>query len=332
MEVTSSKELLSRVKTSKSYEVLVEDLTEKTRTKKDLEKKNSELKREMKRLSDDVASARNTLDELMLKNSTFQEAINVAISLLRDGYTSMDLIRLKDGLNHIGIRGNPQASINRLVGGIERYNTLVELEDKKTMVEAEYIQLKGELERMKGELQSTTYLTMELLEETRKYIKNSVKEFALDQRKEFGSLIQIIKDSVRWFNNIINEQAQKSIKEINKETATIFKRLREEVAEWGEMQEKAGAFQEVFKYGHLLLGVLEAPEALKEVPEAFIAQLLDRIHIWIAITHPDATAKPSRYIHERDFNFETFRQYKLSVVAEFLKTEVGKRAMGLSEG
>lgn len=56
-------------------------------------------------------SQMNRLDEVKLRTATFREAVATVYSLFRDGYGTEDVKSLKEGLDVVGIRGDPLLSI-----------------------------------------------------------------------------------------------------------------------------------------------------------------------------------------------------------------------------
>ena len=295
-------------------------------------------------LKRNVHTEQMILDEWRLRTSTYKEAVDITLSFFHDKYNTFELKRLKDGLNQIEIKGNPQLSINRLVSGIEDAKTLSKLKSKITETEKEYLTLTRNLDAAKGKLKSIEGATLNAIEEVRKNaldaINNtkgsgleSIKELSRTLKTDYGNSIKLVKERINWFGQEINSQTKKSTTGIQKQTEYSLKQFREETEKWGKLQSKIGKNTKLMRYSNQLLGILTLPEAIKELPTSLIAQLLGRIHLWMKLKIPDMKATPSKYLCSEDQNLNHFyNNYALHVLAEFLTEEMKNKAIREASG
>ena len=178
IELESGEDLLERVKTVTDYINVKKKLEEINDQKTSYEKEIDSLERKKDLLISDIQTEKNRLDESKLKTQTFKEAVAITVHFFTNGYDTADLKSLKDGLDLLGVKGDPKLSITRLIKGLEGIKTLVNLEYAIKECEEELQTLNKNISKAKGELAAIRDVSLKNIDE--------VKGFAISEIKSLG--------------------------------------------------------------------------------------------------------------------------------------------------
>jgi len=306
IEDRSGPELLSQVETVEKYRQIEKELSSLKNKKSVLEGKVRDLETRKEKMEERAISEKNMLDELKLRIATFKEAVATVRSLFRDGYSTKDIQSLKHGLDMLGIKGDPLLSISRLVKGLEKQRSLVALEDRVAEERKELTMLKKALAVTKIELKVAKQVT-KVFEDIKAAGVKAISETAEQTNKTIKSAE--VKFETQLRESLVNFDAC---------IQQTMEGVREELGEWGELQQQKGKLEETLDYCLVLLGILKSTEFLKKVPLSLVVQLFDRLHLWSEMNLKDISIRPSENIHNKENKLQTWHSYKLPVLIEFV--------------
>jgi len=266
--------------------------------------RNLRVKKE--KLEKRLRSERNQLDELRLKTGTFREAVAIVCSLFRVGYSTDDIKSLKNGLNMLGIKDDPLISIKRLVKGLLKYENLVALEDEIRAGEKGLEKLKRAISDAKSELKVAKQLTKAFEE-----VKNAGVE-------AITGVAEVAKMEIADTAGMSEKHMTASAGEFDARIQRAMEGVRAGLGEWGELQEQKGRLKGIIHPALVLLGILESPEYLRQLPLTVVSQLFDRLHLYSEMNLKDVTIKPSQNISKREPNLNSYLSYRLPVLLEFV--------------
>ncbi len=302
----SGSELLSQMETVEEYRKMEEEFSGLKKNKATLEGRIRTLESKKGKIEERVISERNRLDELKLRTTTFREAVGVVCSLFRDGYSTSDIKSLKDGLNALGIKGDPLLTITRLVTGLKKYKTLVALENKVSETTKEL----GMLRKATVEAKSDLKVAKQLIK-TFKEVKNAgVNAIA-------GTAEQAER-TITGTATMAEKQVTASLEKFDAHILLTMGGVRGELGEYGELQQQTGRLKEIVELAFVFLGILQEPDYLKKVPLGLIVQIFERLHLWSRMILPNAKIRPSQNIQNKNFNLQTWHSYEISVLIEFI--------------
>jgi chromosome segregation ATPase len=293
----SGEDLLGRVQTAQAHARLQED-EEKLRVEKEkLEGTVNSLEETVKGLQEKVTSAENKLDTLRDETAIYGTAVDVVKRLFRTGYSTKDITHLSEGLKTMGIKDDPQASLKRLVKGLEKAKSLIVLNEQIKEAEAELKAIQRDLNAAKAELKSMNDTTLKTIGDAR--------ETAVTEIEKTGD-------------------------EVTAEMRGVLAELREDVKGWGEIQREAGKLQGDIENAQNFMAFMQEDEVLEMAPPSFASALMDRIRLWINKKHSQVRVAPSKEAHAKDDSLITWKKYSLVALAEFVHEallELGKPSL-----
>jgi len=310
VENRSGPELLQQIKTVEQHTQIQKEIAHLRKSKNALEEKVQNLRANIEELEKKLCSKQNQLDELRLNTATFREAVNLVCSLLRNGYSTADMESLKHGLKMLGIKGDPSASLKRLVKGLLKYKTLIALNDKIQALTKELKMLKTAISEANSELTVAKQIItifeevgaagLKAISETSEQAKTKMKDNAEASEKHMTA-------SANWFDTHIQNTMEK---------------VRAELGEWGELKEKEGRLKETLFPGAVLLGILKDPEYLNQIPTPLMLRFFESLQLWAQQNLKDVTVQPSQRISKKDYSLSSFASYRISVLIDFICEEL----------
>jgi predicted nucleic acid-binding Zn-ribbon protein len=316
----SGQELVLQVETAEKYAQLRKEFScLRTRTF-ELRDETRALETKKRNIEQQASSEKNALDELKVQTASFREAVAVAESLLEDGYTTEDVKSLKHGLDVLGIKGRPHASVTRIINGLAKLKSLMDLEGKLCRRRGELAALNRDKESVKSELETAKELTLKTIEEIRVRSVQMISNTAQQSSDQMGQTAEKLAANVT--ESLVRMDAKV------REAEEIYKTRLNEVA---ELECRKAAAEEALGQGLVLVGMLRSLEYLRKVPVAFMVDLLDRIQIWCELNFPTKSVTPHQGICAKDYNLMTVCSYKLPVLIELAKEGL-KQTMLRQEG
>jgi chromosome segregation ATPase len=365
MELEFGEDLLERVKTVVDYMSIHKVVENLNKEKTSLEDETAGLEKKKNHLISDIQTEKNRLDESKLKTQTFKEAIAMTVYYFTNGYDTADLKSLKDGLDLLGVKGDPKLSITRLVKGLERIKTLVNLEDTVKEYEKKLQTLNENIAKAEGELYAIRDITVNAIKEAADYgrarasetwentctqIRNTGKEsirkiteLGENSEKTLGNLSQKVETTISETGKVegtiaetLKTETEKSAKKFDACTEKALRNfdthvsetmnsVKKDFEEWGNVKERVGKYEERIGYANTLLGILETPEMLKTVPLQLIARLMNRLYLWASMLLAGETMTPSENIQNKEWQLATYKRYQLPVIFEWCSEELERR-------
>ena len=277
-------EVLLRVQTAAKYLELKEELSRLRRGKADLTSKVQDLEKKSEEMMGLIRSLKNEFDQLQVETVVFKDAVNIAKSFFEAGYGTEELEGLKRGIDVLGIRNNPKASISRLANGLAKMKKLIKLENRITEVRRKLDALNKARTQAESELKVAENVTLSTIEKARIAAVHSISDCAEKGNASINSVVS---------------QFQKELQG----TMTLH--------------EQKTRLQEMIGPGLALLGILDSMEYLKAVPVPIVVRLFERLRIWIELNMPHARARPSQRIYGKDANLFPSLTYRMAALVEF---------------
>jgi hypothetical protein len=317
-DAKSPLKLLERVATIKEHETRKSELAEIQKKMALLENEVAIAQARKQQIEKSIITQRNTLDEYRIRNTTYEDAVAVATSLLQQGYSLEDLESLKSGLSTVAIANAHKLSIKRLVDSLRKLKTLMQIDEKITEKRSERAELEKAAVEAKAKLSVAGEESLKSIVDAGEAAKKTIGELS-NQAKER------MKDSTERFDdNLAN-----SVAKANGNLRLLAENLRKNLDEWSELEEKIARTKEYILPGQMLLGILTSTEDLNKVDLELVARLFERLNMWFELHLKDATARPTEGINRDRFNLPTLRSYRLSSLVEFLSESL--RQMSISE-
>jgi hypothetical protein len=275
-----------------------------------LEEKVQNLRANIEELEKKLRSEQNQLDELRLSTATFKEAVNLVCSLFRNGYSTADIESLKHGLKMLGIKGDPSASLTRLVKGLLKYKTLIALNDKIRALKKDLKMLKTAISEANSELTVAKQI-ITTFEEVRAAGLKAISETSEQAKTKMKDTAEASEKHMTTSANGFDARIQNTMEKV-----------RAELGEWGELKEKEGRLKETLFPGAVLLGILKEPEYLNQIPTPLMLRFFESLQLWAQQNLKDVTVQPSQRISKKDFNLSSFASYRISVLIDFVCEEL----------
>jgi hypothetical protein len=229
-------------------------------------------------------------------------------SVLKEGYHPGDLKSIVHGLKAVGIKGDPQGSVTRLVEGLETMKGLESADEKLRRKQDELKDKSKALDQVKEELASSKETTLKAIEEVRDASKQAIVDVGEQARKE-------TLETARNFESRAEETASK----VNAKFQEMTERQRAEVKDVTEREQRKAEVEQILGPGLALARALKSPEDLKKVPPAFIMQVLESLTFWFEMNMPDFIVRSTEAIVAKDRSTFLLDRHKATTLIEFLK-------------
>lgn len=288
IEARSGRKLLKQLRTVEKFNQTKKEFRSLKRRKGIVEREFHEIQIEKTEIQKAVVSEGNRLDELKIQGAAHEEAVEVVKDFKRDGYSAEDLRVLKSCLDTLQIKDDPKLSISRLARGLEMQKSLTILKDhveKERKNFRKFEKAKTEAKDESEILKQTTIGTIETarnagLEAINQIVENA-KTAILDAAKKFETITD-------GHLRRCEDHFQRNMEKVNAASQ-----------EYAEFQKEKSRFEETVYPMMLLLGSKD-PQLLDQVPILFVAEVLNRVLVWVILKAPEATVVPSQYIQTKD--------------------------------
>jgi FtsZ-binding cell division protein ZapB len=262
------------------------------------------LKRKKKETAETFLSEQNRLDDLRLQAAIFRDALDIVSSFFEDGFSTDDLRSLKFGVDLIGIKNEPRASVMRLLESLRDAKSLIELNRKVDEKRKELALLNGAVAISRKEGQITTSVVLKSLEEIR---VASMKAIADVAEKGVATNDDSAKDFERRTKDILSKvelQAQQTIQGVK--------------AELKKLEGEKARSEELLAPARWLFLTLESQEYANSLPLPIVSRIADRLSRWCEVKVKGFSVRPSGSIYTADFAFLPLQEYKLVACAALL--------------
>lgn len=304
VEPRSGAELWSDLQTVAGCRKLTVEAQGLTEKKRNLEADVKILENAEKEKKELVRSEENKLDDLKLQAAAFKDALAVVGSFLEDGYCTDDLRSLKSGLDLVGIRKEPRASISRLLEGLRKAKSLAELSQKLDEKRKELAVLNEALAVARKEVQTIESIVLGVIEQTR---ASSVK--AIADIAERGVLAA--DGSARDFQ----KRTKDALSSIELQVQQTIQGLKKELE---KLEQEKARLEQFLIPGRVLFWILESPDYLNSLSLPLVVQVFQRLQYWCETHVKDFTVQASASICAQDCSLSLLLPYRLVVLVAFV--------------
>lgn len=130
----------------------------------------------------------------------------------------------------------------------------------------------------------------------------------------------------------LDSEVERSSNNLKNNINVITQQFIKDMEEYNKFKDQIRDQEILWKYGVYFLGVLKYPEKeIKKIPLKIIAQLMNRIYLYIQTVFPDEAASPSKKAEKLSgtlyslSRLSTTYSYKLSAFALFLSETFEKK-------
>jgi chromosome segregation ATPase len=306
-DARSALELLERVDTAEKCAKMKKELAEINSKMRSLEKEVAAAETKKQQIERAVVSKRNELDELGIKMGALEDAVTVVTVFFKAGYSVEEIKSLLAGLDIVGVAGDSELTIKRLVMALRKLKTIVLIDRKIAEKRTELTELEKAVGYAKSKLSVARETSLKSICEVSKTAKKSITELSSQMHEHVQNAADGFDASLAsCLTNADNRAKQ------------LAEDLKKNIGEWSELRDKTARVREFIIPGQGLFAILCSLDYLKKVDLPLVARLFDRLCIWFEIYLKDATARPSENIHRKDNGLESYHAYRLSVLVEFL--------------
>jgi hypothetical protein len=295
IDAKSGEEFIRRVETAKKYTLLKKEFSILQKNRGCLKYEIGTLNADKRNIQEMVASEKNMLDELRVQTACYKETMDAVDTFLKAGYDSEDIKSLIKGLEVFGIKGDPRASLSRLVTGLKEMKTLFAVEEK--------------LDRKNGELATLTEAVAYAKSELKTIEQTVLQAF----REALNTSVQAIKSTEKQANSQIQQAAEE------------YKVELEKIA---ELEHRKTEIEQFLVPGQALIGILASPQYLKSISAPFMMQFLNRIQRWFEMNYPSASTIATTSIHAKEYNLVPSQSYNLAALVELANEGLKQLTMG----
>ncbi|MFH0896454.1 MAG: hypothetical protein V1850_00190 [Candidatus Bathyarchaeota archaeon] len=237
MDVKTGVNLLARVKTAEAYNEFIERKKDLENTVDSLERNKAKAEKDLDKLKEDAAFQRNELDAEKEKTRMYRGAVEITDGFLKDGYSIPDLKALRKALEAIRLKGEPTASLNRLITGLQNMKTLNRINDEIDGKTSELNVLNSNISKAQGALNGYQQILIDTLAETNQKMLNGIQ--AWEKRVE-NQLVEVGKNylqQIMKFDGNVKTcfgDAEKSMKTNMRYMALQVEAMQRQIQEMGE--------------------------------------------------------------------------------------------------
>ena len=206
-----------------------------------LKREKTTLKGEVKELRDKkeeeaklVRSGENRLDDLRLQAEAVREAVSTVELFFKAGWSAEDLKCLKLGLDLLGIRHEPRASITRLLRALGEEKNLADLSEKVERKREELATLNEAYTRVKADSQVIQSVTVEAITEERNASAKAIAEVAEQSRVA-------AEDSAASFDR----RTAGAMVRVEAQAQQVMGGLKAGLGKWAKLQQEIANFKDL---------------------------------------------------------------------------------------
>jgi predicted nucleic acid-binding Zn-ribbon protein len=236
---------------------------------------------EKKKASARLVSVKNQVDELRLQARPIKDAVNVVIWLLKRGYTVADVKAMGYGLDFLGVEGDSDLSISRLVTGLKMQKSLVILGEKVTR------KLQENTELEKAILDNT--MRLKILQETALRAINEVREASIQSLRQMDSERQ---QGLTTAWEKFDAYLQVSIMNLQVQAKDRVEWVDQQRRRESELAEQKTLFETELKYGRFYQGFFTSDDFLSTISLPWILHISQRVLLWISMKLPNEAIIP----------------------------------------
>jgi hypothetical protein len=273
--------LLLQVQNVEKYSQTLKDYLCLKKDKNILVREVRDLKKEKKKAQESVVSVRNQADELRLRARPVKDAVDIVIWLLKKGFTIEDIKSLGYGLDFLGVNGDADLSISRLVTGLKLQKNLVILGEKETRKRQE----NAELEKTVAD----NRMRLKVLEEAALRSINEVGNASLQCLRQLNSEGQ---EALTTACERFDVHLQASMVNLQVQAKDKVEWVDQQRRREGELAEQKIRFETELNYGRSYQAFLASDDFLSRISLPWILHVSHRVLLWIRMKLPNETIVP----------------------------------------
>jgi hypothetical protein len=273
--------LLMQVQNVGKYRQTLKDYLCLKKNKTTLVNDIRDLKNEKKKAQDSVASVRNQADELRLQARPIKDAVDTVIWLLKKGYTIEDIKALGYGLDFLGVDGDADLSISRLVTGLQLQKNLVILGEKETRKRQENAEWEKAVADNKTKLK--------VLEEAALRSINKVGNASIQSLQQLNSDGQ---EALTTARERFGEHLQASMMNLQVQAKDRIEWVDQQRRRESELAQQKIRFETELNYGRFYQAFLASDDFLSTISLPSILHVSHRVLQWITMKLPNETIVP----------------------------------------
>ncbi len=200
--------------------------------------------------------------------------------------------------------------VNELVQGYQKYGNLKLVEDSLTRKNAELERLRGEKEKITGELDAFNDTVKVKLEEAWDDGLDRLGRVETEQ-------INIIKGLSRSLEDKLNT--------VSGQLLGTMKKVDADLVQWGEIMKKSGELEEQLKLAYIIYGMWYNPNAARELSVHEVAQMAFIVDTWAQVNWQGVLEYPSEGVADLSFSLHKTTQYPLIALTQFITEEFERR-------
>jgi len=305
MIARGGEDLLKQVETAEKCSKLKRDLACVKKSKTDLMRSVRVLKREKEKLQGSVVSIRNQVDELRLQMRPIRDAVNTVVWLLKKGYRTEDIKSMGYGLDFLGVDGDADLSISRLITGLKKQKDLTVLDGKLTRKREEFAELDSAIEDAIRTLAIVKDVTLKSINEAKGASIQALHSMAEASNEAFAATCERFDGCSQSLLQDFGVRAEERIEW-----------MEEQYRQRRETDQQKTLFERTLAYGRLMQGLFESDEYLLTVSLSWMLQLARRLNLWVRERLPSGTVLPSNSILQRQVGLIGFQPYNIAVLTE----------------
>jgi hypothetical protein len=273
--------LLKQVENVENYNEAVKDFAGVKRSKACLLREVRVLARKKEKTQDSLVSLKNQIDDMRLRARHIKEAVDTVVWLLKKGYDIKDIKSLGYGLDFLGVEGDPDLTISRLITGLRQRKNLVILEEEVTKKRHEKDELDKAIEKKRTTLEIIGDTTLKSVNEICSASIQSIQQTTAERQKALNAVCQKFDDHVLV-----------SMANLQVNTKDRLEWVEEQVHRESEIAQQKILFETELKYGRFYQAFFVSDDFLSEISLPWILHVSRRLHLWISMNLPKETIIP----------------------------------------
>lgn len=184
-----------------------------------------------------------------------------------------------------------------------------------------------EIKSVCSSAKSETYeLRKKIVDEMNDVGSSYTKKFDATNKTAVSTLNQISK-AASGITAYLDSETERVTNRLKNSIFVVTQQFIKDMDEYNKLKDEIRDQEILRTYGYYLLGVLKYPEEIKKVPLPMMAQLMDRINLYVQVSFPDVAAFPSGKVASGYTGLSSWTKYKLPALTLFLTEEFEKRAL-----
>jgi hypothetical protein len=312
-------ELIQRIQTVNQFIELCEEKDRVENHVNTLVQQREKEETKLVNIQENTNSAQNELDQFNTENLLNQEALSVVHRCFELGFMTSILITLMNSLLRLSIKNEIISSSQRLINGLEKVKTIVDLEEAIIRNSSRLNAVKKELQATQGVLDAKKKDVLRVITGVEKQATQSIEQVASDAKTSTLHLVTAVKNvETQSIASIINlEKVIKARLSAQEQAVSAFfinnsyavklaiDMYGTKVIEYSDFKEEMGELRPWMDLASILFGTIQDPQQLQRVNLPVLRRIAEGIHLYVAMRWSSETIQASREISDNDFGVFT---------------------------